>query len=223
MKKLYYSILLGLVAFFSLQSCDNQKTYGELVDEENAAIKTFIAKNDIKVISLQQFVDQDSINTDSTEYVYFEDTGVYMNVLHRGDGKEVLKEGSHVILSRFMEVSIADVPNMGLHAGDTILRNMYANGFPGLYLKPEEYEVTLKDNTYVGKFQGTSLMFNTYENMTAVPAGWLLPLRYVKPIRTSESEKWARVKLIVPHSEGTTMAMRFVYPCFYELTYNLDH
>ena len=220
MKNLYYPILLGLIAFFSLQGCNNQKTYGELVDEENDAIKTFISKNNIKVISLQKFIEQDS-TTAENEYVYFEDTGVYMHVVHKGEAAEVLKEGTYEILSRFLEIAVADIRDMGIQAGDTMLRNMYANGFPGLYKNPEEYKVTIKDNMYVGNFQGTSLMFQKYDNLTAVPGGWLLPLRYVKPTRTTQKDQLARVKLIVPHTEGTNLAMRFVYPCYYELTYDL--
>ena len=220
MKNLYYPILLGLIALFNLQSCDNHKTYGELVDEENDAIRAFILKNDIKVISLQQFVEQDS-TTAENEYVLFEDNGIYMNVVHKGEAKEILQNGTYDILSRFMEVAVADVRDMGIQAGDTLVRNMYANGLPQLYKDPEEYKVTIRDHQYAGSFQGTSLMFKFYDQLTAVPGGWLLPLQYVKPTRTTQSDKWARVKLIVPHSEGTNMAMRFVYPCFYEITYNL--
>ena len=220
MKNLYFPILLSIIAFFSLQSCDNHKTYGELVDEENDAIHAFIVKNDIKVISKKEFIEKDS-TTAENEYVLFDDNGIYMNIVYKGEGKEILPEGTYDILSRFMEVSIDDIDQMGVHAGDTLVRNMYANGIPSLYLNPEEYKVTIKGQSYSGNFQGTSLMYQFYDQLTAVPGGWLLPLQYVKPTRTTESGKWARVKLIVPHSEGTNTAMRFVYPCFYEITYNL--
>ena len=220
MKKFYYSILLSLVAFFSLQSCDNHKTYGELVDDEEDAIKAFILKNDIKVISQKEFMEKDSV-TANNEYVYFDDNGIYMNIVYKGEGEEILPNGTYDILSRFMEVAIDDIDRMGVHAGDTLVRNMYANGIPSLYLNPEEYKVTVKDYSYSGNFQGTSLMYQFYDHLTAVPSGWLFPLQYVKPTRTTKADKWARVKLIVPHSEGTNTAMRFVYPCFYEITYNL--
>ena len=222
MKNLYYPIILGLIALLgvNLQSCDNHKTYGELVDEENDAIEAFILKNDIKVISVKDFVAKDS-TTAENEYVYFEDKGIYMNIIKKGVGKTILQDGTYDILSRFMEVAIDDIDRMGVHAGDTLVRNMYANGIPSLYLNPEEYKVTIKDKSYSGNFQGTSLMYQFYDQLTAVPGGWLLPLQYVKPTRTTESDNWARVKLIVPHSEGTNTAMRFVYPCFYEITYNL--
>jgi hypothetical protein len=63
-------------------------------------------------------------------------------------------------------------------------------------------------------------MYDTYEQ-TSVPTGWLLPLQYLKPSRTNSSEDVARVRLLVPHSAGTVTASRYVYPCYYEITYNL--
>ena len=61
----------------------------------------------------------------------------------------------------------------------------------------------------------------TIYQTSAVPSGWLLPLRFLKVARTVDSEKIARVRLIVPHSEGTGTAMSAVYPCYYEITYSL--
>ena len=221
MKNLYFTIILGIITLLGMQSCDNHKTYGELVDEEEDAIKAFILKNDIKVISKKEFCEKDS-TTAANEYVFFEENGIYMHIDYKGEAKHILPDGEYEILSRFIEVAIDDVEQMGVHAGDTLVRNMYANQYPSMQLKPEEYKVTIEKDSYSGKFlNGASLMYQMYDQLTAVPGGWLLPLQYVKPVRTNESAKWARVRLIVPHSEGTNFAMRFVYPCFYEITYNL--
>ena len=116
MKNLYFPILLSIIAFFSLQSCNNHKTYGELVDEENDAIHAFIVKNDIKVISKKEFIEKDS-TTAENEYVLFDDNGIYMNIVYKGQGKEILPDGTYDILSRFMEISIDDIDQMGVHAG----------------------------------------------------------------------------------------------------------
>ena len=43
--------LLGLV----FQSCNNGKTYAEMKEEEREAIKRFIEREDINVISFEQF------------------------------------------------------------------------------------------------------------------------------------------------------------------------
>ena len=48
--------LLGLV----FQSCNNGKTYAEMKEEEREAIKRFIEREDINVISFEQFQEQDS-------------------------------------------------------------------------------------------------------------------------------------------------------------------
>ncbi len=60
--------LLGL--FF--QSCNNGKTYAEMKEEEREAIKRFIEKENINVISFDQFQEQDSTTTvDDNQFVLF--------------------------------------------------------------------------------------------------------------------------------------------------------
>ena len=55
---------------------------------------------------------------------------------------------------------------------------------------------------------------------TAVPSGWLVPFTYINVGRqTSENDEIAKVKLIVPHSQGQSNASSNVYPCFYVITY----
>ena len=221
MKNLYIQILLGLLVFLGLESCNDRKTYGELVDEEEEAIERYILEKNIKVISKEEFFANDS-TTRENEYVFFKDKGIYMNIVNPGEADEILQEGSHVVLSRFIEVLMKDVKDLDRSAGDTLLRNMYANDYPVMQMKPEEYKVMIdKQSGYAGTFQGTSIMAKTYEGNTAVPTGWLFPLQFIKPTRTNETARLARVKLILPHSEGSFFASRFVYPCYYEITYNL--
>ena len=70
----------------SFQSCDDSKTYAELKEEEREAIKRYIELNNIKVISEAEFQKQDSTtNLSDNEYVLFEESGVYMQVVERGD------------------------------------------------------------------------------------------------------------------------------------------
>ena len=78
----------------------------------------------------------------------------------------------------------------------------------------------ISGSSYSGSFVGNSVIYDTH-NSVAVPSGWLLPLRYLKLVRTTDSEKISRVRLIVPHSEGTSTAISAVYPCYYEITYDL--
>ena len=54
----------------------------------------------------------------------------------------------------------------------------------------------------------------------SVPSGWILPLQFIKLGRQSDpNAEVAKVRLIVPSTEGQKDAMNGVYPCFYEITY----
>ena len=76
--------LLGLV----FQSCNNGKTYAEMKEEEREAIKRFIEREDINVISFEQFQEQDSTtNVDENQFVLFSETGVYMQIVEEGNGE----------------------------------------------------------------------------------------------------------------------------------------
>jgi hypothetical protein len=63
-------------------------------------------------------------------------------------------------------------------------------------------------------------MYNTYG--AAVPSGWLVPLNYIKPSRNIE-ESHAKVRIIVPHTQGHNVATTYVSPYFYEITYQLSY
>lgn len=219
MKKIQLSLLFVVCTVaLGLQSCNNGKTYAEMKEEEADAIEHFKSKLTDSIgatfISENQFIAQDSM-TKANEFVLFDESGVYMNISYKGDGDKVLKDGNHYMLARFMEIAIQSRDNM-FSAGDTLAGNLRMNSYPS----PEEFKVTISGNSYSGSFQGNSIMYQAYES-TAVPSGWLLPLRFLKVGRTTDSKKIARVRLIIPHSEGSSWAMRHVYPCYYEITYSL--
>ena len=213
--KLVGIVLLALA--WGLQSCNNGKTYAEMKEEEADAIQAYILENDIKVISEKEFYDQDTL-TKENEYVLFEEPGVYMNIVQRGKAEKRLSDGYYQLLSRFVEVAIQERSDM-FSVGDTLLANMHIVNSSYL-AQPEEYKVTVSNNTYSGTFQGYSLMYSTYQS-ASVPSGWLLPLKYIRPQRTQSAADVARVRLIVPHSQGTYQASSYVYPAYYEITYNL--
>lgn len=219
MKKTNLLIFIAVLTATIMQSCDDSKTYAELKDDEKKAIKAFIEENDITVISEDTFYAQDTMTYDN-EYVLFDESGVYMHIVEKGKGDAPLEDGNYEILSRFMEIAIQDRSDDGLfYKGDTILANMKI--LNASYLtQPEEYTVTISDGYYYGTFSGYSLMY-TYYSSTSVPSGWLIPLMVLKPKRTQSATDVARVQLIVPHSEGSYYASSYVYPAYYELTYNL--
>ena len=54
----------------------------------------------------------------------------------------------------------------------------------------------------------------------SVPAGWLVPLSYVKVGRPqSFEEECAKVRLIVPHTQGHATASSNVTPYYYVITF----
>ncbi len=218
MKKLFYLSALIYVLTLGLQSCNNGKTYAEMKEEEADAINKFILENDIKVISEKEFIENDNITAEN-EFVLFDKSGVYMNIQYRGDG-EILKEGRYNISSRFIEICIKDVSDMQITAGDTLASNRYSP-------YSENFLLTVgSSGSYSASFtdMAQSAMYEAYST-SAVPNGWLVPFAYLKMksyISAAPSDKIARVRLIVPHSEGTSYATQYVYPCYYEITYDLN-
>lgn len=201
-------IVLGLG--FAFQSCNNGKTYAEMKEDEREAIKRFIEVNDIKVIDEDQFEAQDSTtNVAANEYVLFKESGVYMQVVERGNGG-LLEDGRHEILTRYVEERINEDGST-----DTISLNTIAN----LYAHPDEFTLTKQDNALSASFSASGAMYSMHGN-AYVPSGWLLPLNYLKVGR--EISGRSRIKLIVPHSEGTSTASGQVVPCYYEITYQLS-
>lgn len=199
MKKPVFISLLALFAVL-LCSCEDYETYAEQKEKEKAYINEYIKKNDIHVIDMETFEDNDYMtDTAKNEFVLFEDKGVYMQIVRKGEG-EMMKDGDRVVfMPRYLEYNIA--------SGDTISGNLYASTL-------DKFTCERKGDTFSASFtQG--YMYGIYGSV--VPSGWLLPLSYVNLGRPND--KAAKVRLIVPHSEGTSVAAQYVYPTYYEITY----
>lgn len=198
-------VLMGIGLFF--HSCDDTKTYAEMKEEERDAINNFINEENIQVISEQVFKAQnETTDTAKNEFVLFDDSGVYMQIIQKGrkengEAGKKLEDGRHTLLARYLEVSIK--------TGDTLSTNINAT-------IPDEIVCTKSEDSYTATFKSTSMM--SYYG-TSVPSGWLVSLNYLTPVRTYSAENIARVRLIVPHSQGQMDAIDYVYPCYYEITY----
>lgn len=198
MKKSYFIALLALVSI-AFTACEDYETYAEQKEKERAHINQFIAEQGITVIDMETFIANDSTtDVSKNEYVLFEDKGVYMQIVRKGVGEPMAPGDREEVLSRYLEYNIAD--------GDTISGNLYA-------ASPDKFTCERKGDTFSASFtQG--YMYGIYGS--AVPSGWLLPLSYITPGRPND--KAAKVRLIVPHSEGTSVAAMYVYPTYYEIT-----
>lgn len=214
--------MLLFSASLVLQSCNDGKTYAEQKEEEKDAINRFILEQGIKVISENEFLKDTITDVKENEFVFLEKNGVYMQIVHNDENGEVLGDGRHDMSTKFIEVFLKDVDvnDMKINAGDTLATNI-------AYSQTEAMIITISGKgTFQGKFTSnktSGVMYTAYGEL-AVPSGWLIPLSYLKLkkyISAQPSEKNVKVKLIVPHSEGTSLAKRWVYPCYYEITYFL--
>ena len=77
---------------------------------------------------------------------------------------------------------------------------------------------TCELNTFTASFT-SGAWIGTYSSGT-VPAGFLAPLNYINVGRPrTEDDHIAKVRLIVPHSQGHSMASSYVYPYYYEISF----
>ena len=211
MKKLGILLMMVFGLGLAFQSCNYSKTYAEMKEDEREAIQRFIELNDIKVIDEDQFAEQDSTtNVADNEYVLFAESGVYMQVVERGNG-DLLEEGRHEILVRYLEKRIVEEGT-----ADTLSLNTISN----LYPHPDEFILTKEKNSLSASFSNGGAMYNTHSS-AYVPSGWLLPLNFLKVGRQISDR--SKIKLILPHSQGTATASGQVFPCYYEITYQLSN
>lgn len=205
--------ILGLLAAFLLggvvTSCNDDKTYAEMKEDEKEAIQRFIEREKIEVITEEEFEAQDSV-TDlaKNQYVLLKESGVYMQIVKRGEGKP-LKDGRHEVLARYVEERI------GLEKNDTISFNNDPS-IPGM-AHPDVLTLTKKEDSYSAMFK--SGMMPTAWQSPSVPTGWIVPFNYIRVGR--EIAGRSKVRLIVPHNQGQMNASQYVYPCYYEIIYQL--
>ena len=193
-------IVLAILSAIAWCSCEDYETYAEQKEKEKNHIYDFIDEQDRTVIDMETFEANGQVtDTAKNEFVLFEDKGIYMQIVRKGEG-EMMEPGDRgVFMARYLEYNIAD--------GDTISGNLYAS-------TPDKFTCERKGDTFSASFtQG--YMYAIYGS--AVPKGWLLPFSYITPGRPND--KAAKVRLIVPHSEGTSTAAQYVYPTYYEITY----
>ena len=224
MKRLYW---LFIIAVFAIVSCSSEeKTYGEQKKQEREVVSRFINRNvvmmigndtllnlgKIKVITEEEFDLQDSTtNVENNEFVLFTQSGVYMQIVREGNGKRIEPGESRRLACRFWEYNMM---------GDSLL---LTNRVMKFAVNPEIINVSNNSGYISGSFDLTvptgSLIYKAYGD-TQVPDGWLKALEFLRVgPQTTDENRIAKVRLIVPHSSGHSHATASVYPCFYELTF----
>lgn len=202
-KKLLGALALAVAIGF-MASCSKYETYGEKKEKERDAIAQFIADSSITVISQAQFAAQDSTtDVSKNEYVYLDNTGVYMQIVRKGCGSPLPDGKTTNVICRFIEYNILDKALQ--------LRNDLT---PSYY---DKLSVTRSGKTFSANF-ASGLMQSTYGS--SVPSGWLVPFSFINVgIPSDENDEVAFVRLIVPHTQGQSYASSNVYPCYYVITF----
>lgn len=220
MRKILFAVATVAVMIasqFGMSSCKDGETYAEMKTKEKDAINDFIKHNTligpIKKIDESTFYEQDSTtNVEENEFVLFNETGIYMQIVRKGEGKSMAemaeeqptKTTSKNILCRFMEYDIEN--------SDTTYTNYYSSAIVDKFLctykaNSRSYSASFTDG-YMKMYYGSN-----------VPSGWLKPLDFIK--LTRYAGKQAHIRMIVPHSSGTTNASSYVLPYYYEIYYEL--
>ena len=203
MKKLIF-IFMAIAAVLS--SCNDYETYGDKKEKERNAISKFIADSSIVVISEDQFKQQNmTTNLARNEFVKFDKSGVYMQIVREGCGTKIQDKESTYLVCRYSEFNLLT---------DTLQSRNNTSAYAAM---PDVLQVAHSSATFTASF--TSGVMFTYYGGT-VPAGWLVPLNYIKVGRPqSDTDDVSKVRLIVPHSQGHATASSNVVPFYYVITF----
>lgn len=221
MKKNLLCLITAVVALCAaFAACDDDMTYADMLKAENKAIDAFIKKGckatadngssvllDIKpinVISEAEFLKDSTTDVSKNEYVLFNSTGVYMQIVRKGVGEKIKNGESCQVICRYHEFDISQ----------DSLRS--SNRVAAYEQMPDVMSVKNSDGIYSATFtQG--LMNQIYGS--AVPSGWLIALPFINIGRpVNPDDEIAMVRLIVPSGQGHSGASQGIYACFYELT-----
>lgn len=103
MKFKFIQILLLLPVLAALQSCDDSKSYADMLREEEIAVNWYLAQNRVEIN-----IPEDSVFIVGKEAPFYRmdgDGNVYMRVVNQGDMKDRPKRGDMVYF-RFMRANI---------------------------------------------------------------------------------------------------------------------
>ncbi len=213
MKKLTY-LLLALVGITMIVACNDEESYADQKKEERSAIARYIADSAVSVISEEQFAAQgNTTDVSKNEFVLFSSSGIYMQIVRKGCGTPIANGKTVTVLCRFTE--------RNLKTDSIQLTNQKDSRWDAVV---DKMTVTRNSADYTGYFvKGESLLQAVYGgSSTAVPQGWLMPLGFVNVGRPADAgDEVAKVRIIVPHDKGHSYATQYVYPCLYDLTYEL--
>lgn len=234
MKKPLLSII-AIAALVTFAACDHNETYADQRNRELDSINAFLRNENVKVIKESEFeqrfearkagdktIKLTDTDPNNNEYVLFESNGIYMQVIHDGCGNYIAKGKTQNVLCRYTEYCLA---NRAKICDDAIT---LTNDVPRFAIYTDEMSVKNTSGTFEGSFVDTSksLLAQTYNSSyygsvsATVPSGWLIPFSWIKIGRLiTADDELAHVRLLVPHTYGTTSASASVYACLYDIRF----
>ena len=205
---LFLCLLLLSATVFT--ACRDDETYADQVKRERSAISAYIASSGVNVISEETFRNQNyTTDVSKNQFVLFESSGLYMQIVRKGTGKPIASGESARILCRYTERNLLT---------DSIqVSNVIS---PYYYRYVEVMNVSNNSGTFSGSFEKERSLMYLFYGSTAIPSGWLAALPYLNFDRyVNADSEIAKVRLIVPHDIGQSYASSGVYPCLYDITF----
>jgi hypothetical protein len=202
MKK-FFHILAPLIVLVLFSACNDYETYSDQKEKERNAVRRFIEQEGINEISESVFKQNGNVtDTAKNEYVYLNNSGVYMQIVRKGSGQPLQNGENTSLYIRFREMSIFDTAYVITNYEDPY--------------DPDVMSISRSGNNFTASFT-SGLMLEYYS--AQVPAGWLAPFSYINVGPPTATEDIAKVRLIVPHTQGHTAAASDVVPFFYEISF----
>ena len=205
---LFLCLLLLSATVFT--ACSDDETYADQVKRERSAISAYLADSSVNVISEETFRNQNyTTDVSKNQFVLFESSGLYMQIVRKGTGKPIASGESARILCRYTERNLLT---------DSIqVSNIIS---PYYYRYVEVMNVSNNSGTFSGSFEQATSLMHLFYGSTAIPSGWLAALPYLNFDRyVNADSEIAKVRLIVPHDIGQSYASSGVYPCLYDITF----
>lgn len=210
MKRIELALAAMACVLLPLVSCDDEETYADQKKREISQINSFLSEQAIDVITMDEFLKDTITDNPETgpdfsrnEYVLFSDKGVYMQIVRRGQGRIMTSGERWNMNARYREIYVG--------TGDTLTMNHFQDGADKFYVKRT-------GDSYTASFT-SGIMLQSYGS--SVPNAWIMTLPYIRP-GFLNGDASARVRLIVPHNEGTQTAASSVYPTFYDITFSTE-
>ena len=147
MNKLAQLLFVFLASVVLLSSCDDSKSYADLLKEEDKAVKAFLADKIVykEVPADSVFITLQDVNNDTLQVPYYQldtDGNVYMQVLETGDMDNRFEKGNEVAI-RFLRYDLKALMNGDNPSPD-------GNSNPADYVTIRFGETTLPSTTQYG-------------------------------------------------------------------------